>query len=180
MPNLKWTFLLALLLGFAGMLVVATRQPTLGPSDMARLSGDVWVAAQRTPDQLAVLRLQGFRAVIDLRPDGEVEGQPSSSEMAKAAQASGLRFSYVPIPHGDIPPAAVKRLASLLAISERPVLLYCHSGRRAARTWALAEAARPGGLDAAAILADVREAGQSADDLDREIIARTDAQVGAQ
>lgn len=179
MPNLKWTFVLALLLGFAGMLIVASRQPTPGPADMAKLSGDVWIAAQRTPEQLAGLRSQGFRTVIDLRPDGEVGGQPSSSEMAKAAQASGLSFSYVPIPHGDIPPASVNQLASLLATSERPVLLYCHSGRRAARTWALAEAARPGGLDAAAILADVRKAGQSADDLDREIVLRTGARAGA-
>ena len=179
MPNLKWTFLLALLLGFAGMLFVATRQPTPGPADTAKLSGGVWVAPQRMPDQLAGLHSQGFRAVIDLRPDGEAAGQPSSSEMARAAQASGLAFSYVPIPHGDIPPASVERLASLLATSERPVLLYCHSGRRAARTWALAEASRPGGLDAAAILADVHKAGQSADDLDREIVVRTGARVGA-
>jgi uncharacterized protein (TIGR01244 family) len=179
MPNLKWTFLLALLLGFAGMLFIATRQPAPRPADMAKLSGDVWVAAQRTPDQLAGLRSQGFRAVIDLRPDGEVEGQPSSTEMARAAQANGLSFSYLPIPHGNIPPASVNRLASLLASSDRPVLLYCHSGRRAARTWALAEAARPAGLDAAAILGDVRKAGQSADDLDIEIKARTRARVGA-
>jgi sulfide:quinone oxidoreductase len=109
MPNLKWT----LLLGFAGMLVVATRQPAPRPADMARLSGDVWVAAQRTPDQLAGLRSQAFRAVIDLRPDGEVDGQPSSSEMAAAAQATGLTFSYVLIPRGDIPPASVSSLARL-------------------------------------------------------------------
>lgn len=177
MPNLKWTFLLALLLGFAGALIFALRSPAGAalPAGTAKLSGDVWVAAQMTPGQFDAVRRQGIRAVIDLRPDGEVPGQPSSAAMAKAAQARGLGFGYVPVPHGDIPPATVARLGDLLAGSARPVLLYCHSGRRAARTWALAEASRQGGLEANAILAVVRAAGQSADDLAADVRARVTA-----
>ncbi|WP_426700242.1 beta-lactamase hydrolase domain-containing protein [Rhodanobacter sp. Col0626] len=177
MPNLKWTFLLALLLGFSGVLFIAWRSPTGAASQagIVKLSGDVWVAAQMTPVQLAALPRNGIRAVIDLRPDGEVSGQPSSSVMAKAAQANGLGFGYVPVPHGDIPQASVEQLGHLLTESARPILLYCHSGRRAARTWALAEASRQGGLEPAAILAAVRSSGQSADDLATEITARVSA-----
>ncbi|MHB1056690.1 MAG: protein tyrosine phosphatase family protein [Rhodanobacter sp.] len=177
MPNLKWTFLLALLLGFAGVVFIAWRSSTGAalPTGAVKLSGDVWVAAQMTPGQLAALPRSGIRAVIDLRPDGEVPGQPSSSAMAEAARANGLGFGYVPVPHGDIPQASVERLGHLLGDSARPVLLYCHSGRRAARTWALAEASRRGGLEPAAILAAVRQAGQSAEDLAVEINARVSA-----
>jgi protein tyrosine phosphatase (PTP) superfamily phosphohydrolase (DUF442 family) len=45
------------------------------------------------------------------------------------------------------------------------VLLYCRSGRRAARTWSLVEASRADGMDVAQIIAAVKEGGQEADDL---------------
>jgi len=70
----------------------------------------------------------------------------------------------VPVPHGDIPEDVAVRLQSVLA-DPRDVLLYCRSGKRAARTWALAEARRPGGLSAEQIQASVQGAGQDAADL---------------
>jgi uncharacterized protein (TIGR01244 family) len=83
-----------------------------------------------------------------------------------------LTFAYVPVPHGDIPGQAVDALGQSLASAGKPVLLYCRSGKRAARTWALSEASRADGLDAVAIQAAVRSAGQSADDLAESIAAR--------
>lgn len=108
---------------------------------------------------------QGIRTLIDLRPDGEAPDQPPSSEVAKAAASAGLRFAYVPTPNGAIPDATVDALAKALAGSDQPVLLYCRSGSRAARVWALAEASRPGGASASVILSTVNAVGQKADDL---------------
>ncbi len=106
-----------------------------------------------------------FATVIDMRPDGEAVGQPSSQEMAAAATAHHLQFAYVPVPHGDIPDAVVDRLSAAMAARPGPVLLYCRSGRRAARSWSLLEASRPGGLGVDEILAAVAASGQDASDL---------------
>lgn len=177
MPGLKGSFFIAVLAGAAAVMGWAawTRfaHPAL-PAGVAvkPLAGGVWISEQIDPAQLALLSGQHFLAVIDLRPDGEVAGQPSSTQMGQAAVRAGLAFTYVPVPHGDIPGDQVSALAKALASQPHPVLLYCRSGRRAARTWALAEASRAGGQDAVAIERIVQSAGQSADDLDGEIKAR--------
>lgn len=177
-------FLGTVLLGAGGVLVAAAvahhraeavESASVRTPDLHRLTGEIWVTAQISPAQLEAIHDRGIAGVIDLRPDGEVAGQPSSVVVGRAAETLGMRFRYAPVPHGDISPAVVDQLADDLAVSPRPLLLYCHSGRRAARTWALAEASRAGGMDAKAIEAAVRGAGQSADDLQSEIVRRVEA-----
>jgi uncharacterized protein (TIGR01244 family) len=142
-----------------------------------RLTADVWVSEQIKADNLTDLRSLGIKSLIDLRPDGEAADQPPSTVVANAANAAGLQFAYVPVQHGDIPDASVDALTASLAKAERPVLLYCRSGRRAARTWALSEASRAGGLNEAQIEAAVSSSGQSADDLKAVIATRISARV---
>jgi uncharacterized protein (TIGR01244 family) len=139
------------------------------------LSREVHVSTQLEPNALKAVGRR-YSLVIDLRPDGEVAGQPSSDEMKRLADQQNVGFRYIPVPHGDIPEAAVMQLRETLKEEPGPVLLYCRSGRRAARTWALAEAGRPDGLSAVEILTAVRSAGQDAEDLkpriEAEIAAR--------
>jgi len=174
MPKLRWTFLVAVVLGAAAELVTAAFDRHSLPSSVhaRRLTPDVWISEQIGPEDLVTLKLKGFRAVVDLRPDNEVAGQPSASVMSEAAQQQGLRFDYIPVAHGDVPSGAVETLGRALARDQAPILLYCRSGRRAARTWALSEASRPGGLDAPAILNAVQQAGQDAGDLADQITDR--------
>jgi uncharacterized protein (TIGR01244 family) len=136
------------------------------------LTEAISISEQLIPGQLAELRERGFATIIDLRPDGEAAGQPDAAHMHEAARSNRMAFAYVPVPHGEIPASAVAALGKALAESPQPVLLYCRSGKRAARTWGLAEAARAGGADAEAILAAVKASGQSADDLRPLIDAR--------
>ena len=136
------------------------------------LNDGILVSEQLRPAQMSELARLGYAKVIDLRPDGEAGDEPSSRVMGEAARRSALRFAYVPVPHGDIPESAVEARGKELRGNPGPVLLYCRSGRRAARTWSLVEASRPGGLETAAILASVRDAGQSADDLRGELERR--------
>jgi uncharacterized protein (TIGR01244 family) len=128
------------------------------------LSDYVHVSTQLDPGALKAVGRR-YSMVIDMRPDGEVPGQPSSDEMRHAAGAQHVGFRYIPVPHGDIPETAITELRKTLDAGGGAVLLYCRSGRRAARTWALAEAGRPGGLSADSILAAVHAAGQDAGDL---------------
>lgn len=183
MPGLKGSFFIAVLAGAAAVMGWAAYVRYAHPSSeeifARRLTGDVWVSEQVTPQQVLGLRGGRFATIVDLRPDGEQAGQPSSAEVAAAAARAGVAFSYDPVPHGAIPNEAVDALQKVLATQGKPVLLYCRSGRRAARTWALAEASRAGGLDAEAIKRVVAAAGQPVEDLEQAIQARIAARSSA-
>lgn len=143
------------------------------------------VASQLKPEMLTGYADDGYTGIVDFRPDGEDPGQPDSATMAAAAQAAGLAFAYIPVPHGEIPPGAATELAAVLDRTEfqgkagkRPrVLLYCRTGRRAVLTWALMEAARPGGKPLEDILAQAQSAGQPADALKEALAARIAART---
>lgn len=160
----------------------AAYAPSTGQSTMTAtrtLVPGLLVAGQIDPVQMVFAKRDGVRTVIDLRPDGEESSQTPSATMASTAAANGMAFRYVPVPQGDLLDEAADRLGEALAGAEGPVLLYCRSGRRAARAWALAEASRPGGLDAGAITRAVTEAGQAADDLAPRIAVRVAARTTA-
>lgn len=133
------------------------------------------VSGQVGPGQLADLKARGYTTIISLRPDGEGPDQPSAAQMSDAARSNGMGFAYVPVAPGAIADSAVVALRQALAANSGKVLLYCRSGSRAARTWSLFEASRPGGADADAILAMVKASGQSADDLRAAIADRVSA-----
>jgi uncharacterized protein (TIGR01244 family) len=173
----KRIFWLAALAGFGIVLGAAAYDRWKAPQALhvQRLTAEVSVSEQLEPGVIARLKRLGFAAVIDLRPDGEVEGQPSAAEVGAAVQRAGLVFAYMPVPHGDIPGDSVAALRDAMARSPRPVLLYCRSGRRAVRTWSLVEAERADGLTANEILAAVQSVGHSAADL-RDAIERRVAQ----
>lgn len=173
---------IALLAGTALVLATASyyRWQRPVPANISRLTGQVAISAQLKPAQLAGLRARGYATVIDLRPDGEAPGQPSAAQIGAAARDSQMAFAYVPVPQGGIPDSAVAALHKALADNPGPVLLYCRSGKRAARTWGLVEASRSGGSGVEAILAAVKASGQSADDLRAQIAARVAARLPAQ
>jgi uncharacterized protein (TIGR01244 family) len=171
LPRPGTTFLVSLLIGAVVVLAWAGLSRSSRTGAYPLVEG-VWVSEQVLPDDVAALKQKGFRSIIDLRPDGEQQGQPGSAEINAAAAANDLTFAYVPVPHGAIPDSQVDSLALSLAAVERPVILYCRSGRRAARTWALSEASRPGGLDAEAIRLALDSAGQPSGDLDPAIATR--------
>jgi uncharacterized protein (TIGR01244 family) len=170
----RWFFLAGFLLAMGYMIGSAaySRWNRVQPIQTHELTPTISVSEQVSLASVANAARQGFTTIIDLRPDGEAADQPSSAEVGKVVQAQGLRFFYVPVPHGDIPDTAVAQLNTALTGSEGPVLLYCRSGKRAARTWSLVEASRPNGMEPAAILAAVKAAGQSSDDLESAIQKR--------
>jgi uncharacterized protein (TIGR01244 family) len=162
---------MALVLGVAGY----DRWQRPEPAKIKQLTERIGISEQLKLAHVARVGKQGYATIIDLRPDGEAPDQPSAAQMGQEAHASGLGFAYVPVPHGAIPDSAVAALRSALADHPGPVLLYCRSGKRAARTWGLVEASRSGGADVEAILAAVKASGQSADDLRAQLAERVAA-----
>lgn len=183
-------FLFCLLIGAIGVPALAwldkptPRRETFNavaggvPTQGVALAVGVSVNDQIKLDAVPALRQAGVRTIVALRPDGEERGQAWSRDIEAAAKATGISFAYIPTPVHEIPDVVVDQLSRILASSERPVLLYCGSGWRAARVWALAEASRDGGADAAAIMAAVRAARHDIDDLKPRIDARIAKRTG--
>jgi uncharacterized protein (TIGR01244 family) len=144
------------------------------PPKTTNLRQDVAVTSQLEQAQVQAVWRAGYKTIVDFRPDDEVAQQSGSTTMKEAAESSGLNFAYIPVPHGDsVPEAAVQKLVGVLSSSPAPFLLYCRSGRRATRTWSLAEATRKGGLNAEEITQAAQRGGVSIDDLKESIATRT-------
>ncbi len=116
---------------------------------------DYAVAGQLAPADMEALREQGFRSVINNRPDGEEPGQPNGCDIAHAAAAAGLGYAHIPV-SGPISPDQATAMREALSTLPGPVLAFCRSGARSTRLWAHAN--RPQ-MDREAILATAAAAG---------------------
>ena len=121
-----------------------------------RIDDDISVAGQLEPGDIAAAAAQGFRMVVNNRPDGEAPGQPSGAAIAQAAEAAGLRYVAIPVAGGFSMPQ-VEAMAAALAEAGGPVLAFCRSGTRSTNLWALAAASRGG--DPQAIVAAAASGG---------------------
>ncbi|MBL8554151.1 MAG: TIGR01244 family phosphatase [Phenylobacterium sp.] len=108
-------------------------------SDFRRVTDDFTAAPQISVADVAEAARQGFRTLINNRPDGEAPGQPTSAEMEAAAKAAGLAYHHIPVSGGPTP-AQVAQTQALLAVAEAPVLAFCRSGTRSIVTWSLGQA----------------------------------------
>lgn len=93
---------------------------------------------QLQPEDLASLAQQGFRSIINNRPDGEVDAQPSNAMLAKAAQQAGIAYAYLPVISGQINEVQIKDMVRLLQTLPRPILAFCRSGTRSSYLFQLA------------------------------------------
>jgi len=156
----------------AAAALVACRAPP-DPNAPTRLTDEVSVSPQVPLAKVKAVSEAGFRTIVNLRVDGETPGQPSYADMQHAAMEAKLAYGFVPLKKsGPIAPVSVEALASTLKRMPKPALLYAESKQRAAHAWALAEASKSGGLDAAAIAKAVKEAGPPEEDFSAEIAAR--------
>ncbi len=102
---------------------------------IVKLNATVAVSAQITPEDVAEIAAQGYRVLINNRPDGEEETQPSDAAFAAAAQAAGMEYHYMPVNAMSFPGADFDAMSDLLDHPERPVLAFCRSGTRCANLW---------------------------------------------
>ena len=154
-------------------LIYANRpERRLVPTNLTAVREGLFVTSQLQPKNIPYLLGRGGQMVVDIRSDGEADGQPSSIEIMRAADELNIRFHYIPVPHGPIPNDAVCRLREVLTGKPSSTVLYCRTGIRAARTFALVEASQSDGPSADQILAQTHKAGFSASDLCEEISRR--------
>lgn len=120
-----------------------------------QLTDSVSVAPFIQPDQLAQ-EADGFRTVINNRPDGEEPGQASSAEIEAVANAIGVEYLHIPVVAPAISDADVDAFANALDAHVGPTLAFCRTGTRSTMLWALSQA---GKLTVEEILETARNAG---------------------
>ena len=107
-----------------------------------QLSPDLCVAPQLDAEAMAVAAQQGFRSVINNRPDFEAgPEQPTSARIEAAATAAGLCYVFLPVAPGYQSPEEIARFAELLATLPKPILAFCRSGTRSGRLFLAASGA---------------------------------------
>ena len=108
-------------------------------SDFRHVTDELSVAPQISVADVAEAARQGFRTVINNRPDGEDPAQPSAAQIEAAAKAAGLAYFHIPV-RGGPTPDQVEQTKAVLAEADGPVLAFCRSGTRSIVTWSLSEA----------------------------------------
>lgn len=106
------------------------------------LSADVCVAPQLEPSAMAWAAQQGFRSVINNRPDFEGGlDQPTSAAVEAAARAAGLQYAHLPVAPAVQTPEQIAEFAALLASLPKPILAFCRTGTRSGKLYRAATGA---------------------------------------
>jgi uncharacterized protein (TIGR01244 family) len=98
------------------------------------------VSPQLEPADLDQAAAQGFKLIVNNRPDDEESGQPDGASLADRARRLGIGWIDISVTHAGFSASQVERLGAALGRAEGPVLAYCRSGTRSTMLWALAQA----------------------------------------
>ncbi len=161
----------------AGTVFVVSNAWLTGPNRIQKTirkidNSEIYVTDQLQESDFTRLYQFPISTIVDMRPDGESRDQLSSDKVAEISKSFGIIFDYIPIPHDEIPAAGVDKLSSILENGKRPILLYCRTGRRALRTFCLADASRKNGHTSHELKSIADNAGFDIKDIQPEIARR--------
>lgn len=95
------------------------------------------VSPQIALTDVALLREQGFVAIVCNRLDNEDPGQPSAADMSAACDVAGLAFAHIPM---NGPHYTAEDLQALRTMMEKgKTFAYCRSGNRSSILWKAAQ-----------------------------------------
>lgn len=106
-------------------------------TEFRTLTPQLTVAGQITEDDLRWAAEEGYRTVINNRPDGEDPQQPSNEQLEKLAHELGLEWHYQPVQSGVVTDQNAWQFGRTLSEAEGPVLAFCRTGTRCTMLWAL-------------------------------------------
>lgn len=87
------------------------------------------------PCQCPDLQKLGFKSLINLRFDDEIEGQPTTADIRQSATSAGLSYHHLPIDNENLHLETVAQFAHLLKNTPKPVMVFCGTGNRAKRLY---------------------------------------------
>ena len=104
---------------------------------ITELSPQYSVSPQIFLSDVAELKRLGFDVVVNNRPDGESDDQPSSDQVKREVEEAGLRYVYNPINLNNLSAAEVSIQNEQIQTSDK-VFAYCRTGTRSSVLWVLA------------------------------------------
>lgn len=105
------------------------------------LAPQVYASGPLFESDLQLLAKQGVRSIVNTRPDNETEGQPLSSDLAKAAASLGIDFVHFPIEKGALSGDTAAAFMKACDRLDRPLMVCGRSGGQSTRIWETAESA---------------------------------------
>ena len=87
------------------------------------------------PCQCQALAKLGYKSLINLRFDGETDGQPTGADIKHSADQVGLIYHSLPIDGEQIHLSQVQTFATLINTLPKPVMVFCGTGSRAKRLY---------------------------------------------
>jgi sulfide:quinone oxidoreductase len=108
--------------------------------EIKKISPFISVSPQIYPAHMERLAAQGFKTLINNRPDNETDDQPLVEELIAEAAKHGMKLISIPIIPGQITERNVEDFGRAMRQVKGPVLAYCRSGMRSTSLWALYEA----------------------------------------
>ncbi|WDI30218.1 TIGR01244 family sulfur transferase [Hyphococcus flavus] len=122
------------------------------------LTDAFYVSPQLSVAEVAAAADEGFKLIVNNRPDGEMIGQPKSAELETAATAVGMKYAHIPVGPEGITQGHIEALKSALDSVERTkTLAFCRSGARS--TFLLSYLSASEGRAVSDIVADAVQAG---------------------
>lgn len=142
----------------------AAEPPAFGIPNAARPEEGLLIAGQPTAKQLKTAAKAGYRTVIDLRPLAEDHG----FDEEKAARKAKLEYTNIAVTPDTLDAPTIKYFLTVLSNAERPALIHCSSGNRAAGlyyAWLVLE----NGVPEDQAMAQAQAAGLSSPDLGERV-----------
>ena len=102
------------------------------------MNDDITLYRQISPRQCAPLKALGYQSIMNVRPDGEAPEQPSSAQIAAAAQQAGLQYYHLPIEYQHVSAEAVQQFATYYKDAPKPIFMCCATGARAKKLYQIA------------------------------------------
>ena len=90
----------------------------------------ITISGQITVDDVKSLANQGYKTLVNNRPDGEEPNQPLSDDIAKVAGEYGIEYRHIPFAGGMLEMHHVQDFADFYNQSQRPLHIFCRSGNR--------------------------------------------------
>ncbi|OOS04407.1 TIGR01244 family protein [Moraxella cuniculi DSM 21768] len=94
------------------------------------MSDIITISGQITPDEVRQLAQQGYKTLINNRPDNEEPNQPSSAQIAAVAADCGIAYQQIAFAGGMLEMHHVQSFADFYNQTERPLHIFCRSGNR--------------------------------------------------
>lgn len=115
-------------------------------------------AAQIDSMSIREIARQGYRTLINNRPDGEEDGQMVMAAAKAEAEALGLAYVFLPVTSSTISRPDVEAFDQILATAQKPILAHCRTGTRVYLLYGATQVLKHG-ADADALVAEAAARG---------------------